>query len=718
MRTGLVLSLALACLSSTAIAATDAPMNGPLHYPTTATVDVHVDRFGLQVADPYRWLENDVRVDGKVREWVEAQNVVARQVLDALPGRSAIQSSLTAIWNQERQSVPMRRGQRLFFRHNSGLQNQSVLYVQDAAGGEPRVLIDPNPWAKDGATALAEWMPSHDGRRLVYTVQDGGTDWRTVHVLDVDSGHALSDELKWVKFSGLVWAPDGSGLYYSRFPAPAAGAEFQSLNLNQAVYFHRIGDPQSADRLIYATPEQPTHSHHVEITHDGRWLFISTSEGTDDRYEIHIQDLKNGGPVRPLFTGLEYSWSLIGSQGDRLFLRTNRDAPKYRVVAVNLSAEHPALESVIPEGQGTIEDASMIGSRLVVNALEDAHSVVRSYNLQGGDSRVIELPGIGSADGFESDPEHTDTYYGYTSYTTPQTIYHVDLASGATSVFHAPPMSFDPKAYTVRQEFYTSKDGTRVPMFVIARRDAAKGPRPTVLYGYGGFNVSLTPNYSAVRLAWLDMGGVWVEANLRGGGEYGKAWHDGGRLLNKQNVFNDCIAAAEHLIQTGVSSPQQLTLLGASNGGLLVGAVVNQRPDLFAAAAPEVGVMDMLRYPEFTAGRYWVDDYGSPEEEVHFRNLLSYSPYHNIRAGHDYPALLVMTADTDDRVVPGHSFKYAAKLQSMDLGAKPHIIRIETRAGHGSGKPTDKQIAEYTDLFAFFGYYTGLTSKAPVSSTP
>lgn len=716
MRTGFLLALALACVPSASFAKTDASVTDPLHYPATRTVDEHLDRFGTHVADPYRWLENDVRVDAQVRAWVDAQNVVTRQVLDALPGRAAIQASLTAIWNQERQTVPLRRGERLFFRRNSGLQNQSVLYVQDGASAHPRVLIDPNPWAKDGATALAEWMPSHDGHRVVYTVQDGGTDWRTVHVLDVDSGHTLSDELKWVKFSGLVWAPDGSGLYYSRFPAPAAGAEFQSRNLNHAVYFHRIGDPQSADRLIYATPDQPSHSHHVEITHDGRWLFISTSEGTDDRYEIHVQDLKNGGPVRLLFAGLDYSWSLIGSKGNRLFLRTNRDAPRYRIVAVDASAQNPALESVIPEGAGTVEDAAMIGARLIVNALEDAHSVVRSFNLQGGDARVIELPGIGSANGFETDPDHTDTYYGYASYTTPQTIYHVDLASGATSVFHAPPMSFDSKAYTVRQEFVTSKDGTRVPMFIIARRDLPQGTHPTVLYGYGGFNVSLTPNYSAVRLAWLDMGGVWVEANLRGGGEYGKAWHDGGRLLNKQNVFNDCIAAAEHLVKTGISSPQQLTLLGASNGGLLVGAVVNQRPDLFAAAAPEVGVMDMLRYPEFTAGRYWVDDYGSPEEEVHFRNLLSYSPYHNIRIGHDYPALLVMTADTDDRVVPGHSFKYAAQLQSMDLGPKPRIIRIETRAGHGSGKPTDKQIAEYTDLFAFFGYYTGLTTKPSVTS--
>jgi len=713
MRLGPTVALAFACATSLALAEPAMHPTTSLSYPTTSTVDVHLDRFGVRVDDPYRWLENDVRVDPAVRQWVDAQNEVSRKVLDALPQRAAIAASLTKIWNLERQTVPARRGNRLFFRRNSGLQNQSVLYVQDGPTGTPRSLIDPNPWAKDGATALAEWEASQDGKRLAYTVQDGGTDWRTVHVLDVDSGKILSDELKWVKFSGLAWTPSGTGFYYARFPAPQAGAEFQSLNLNQSVYFHRIGDAQSADRLIYATPDQPKHMHSVDLTHDGRWLVISTSEGTDDRYEIHVQDLQQGGAIRTLFKGLEYSWSLVGSVGNRLYLRTNRDALRYRIVSVDLANSSPAIVPVVPEGAGTIEGGSIIGHRLVVNALEDAHSVVRTYDLNGGDAKTLALPGIGSVAGFETDPKHTDAYYGYTSFTTPLTTYRVDLTRGTSSVFHAPPTAFDPMRYQVRQEFYTSKDGTRVPMFIMSRRDLPKGPHPTLLYGYGGFNVSLTPNYAADRIAWLDMGGVWAEANLRGGGEYGKAWHDGGRLLHKQNVFDDCIAAAEHLIKTGVSSAQQLSLLGASNGGLLVGAVINQRPDLFAAAAPQVGVMDMLRFPEFTAGRFWVDDYGSPEEEVHFRNLLSYSPYHNVKAGQNYPAILVMTADTDDRVVPGHSFKYTAKLQSLNLGPQPRIISIETRAGHGSGKPTDKQIAEHTDLFAFFGYYTGLTHTAP-----
>ena len=683
-------------------------MNEVPAYPATRTVDVSVERFGVKVPDPYRWLENDVRTDADVRAWVESENTVSRTVLDALPGRERIHDTLTRVWNFERYTVPVRRGERLFFRRNSGLQNQYVLYVQDGVSGAPRVLIDPNPWAKDGATALAEWQPSEDGRRLVYAVQDGGTDWRTVHVLDVATGRQLADELHWVKFSNLVWAPNGAGFYYSRFPPPEKGAEFQSLNLRQAVFFHRIGEAQSEDTLVYATPDEPRRSHSATVTHDGRWLVIATSEGTDDRYEIHLKDLAHDGPVRVLFKGLEYSWSLAGSVGDRLYFKTNRDAPRYRVVAVDANDPNATLVPVVAEGKGTIDDASIVGEHLVVNALEDAKSVIHTYALDGSNEHTLALPGLGTVTGFETDPDHGDSYYGYTSFTTPETIYRVDLSTGTSTVFKAPEVPFDPSAYTVRQVFYASKDGTRVPMFIIARRDLPKGPHPTLLYGYGGFNISLTPGFSPARLAWLDLGGVWAVANLRGGGEYGKAWHDGGRLLKKQNVFDDCIAAGEFLIRTKVAGVRELSLLGGSNGGLLVGAVVNQRPDLFAAAAPEVGVMDMLRYPEFTAGRYWVDDYGSPEVEEHFRNLLSYSPYHNVRAGRAYPAIIVTTADTDDRVVPGHSFKYAARLQSVDIGAQPHIIRIETRAGHGSGKPTDKQIAEYTDLWAFLGHYSGL----------
>jgi prolyl oligopeptidase len=705
------LLLTVLSVPMTVLAATDPDRPAPA-YPPTPRVDVRMDRFGLRADDPYRWLENDVRVDSAVRDWVDAQNAVTRGVLDALPGRDALAQSLTRVWNFARYSVPVRRGERLFYRRNSGLQNQSVLVVQEARGVEPRVLIDPNPWAADGATALAEWSPSVDGTHLAYAIQDGGTDWRSVRVLEVATGRTLGDELRWVKFSGLEWAADGSGFYYSRFPAPTEGAEFQSLNLNQAVYFHRLGEPQSADRLVYATPEAPKRSHGATLTPDGRWLVLTTSEGTDDRYEVAVQDLAAHTPPRVLFPGLDYSWSLVGSEGDRLYFKTNRNAPRYRVVSIDAAAANAPLVEVVPEGAGTLEEASIVAERLVVTALEDAKSVVHTYALDGTDAKPLPLPGLGSVAGFESDPRHSDTYYGYTSFTTPETIYHVDLATGVSEVYQQPELPFDPSSYTVRQDFYASKDGTRVPLFIVARRDLPPGPHPTVLYGYGGFNISLTPSYSASRQAWLDAGGVWVVANLRGGGEYGKAWHDGGRLLNKQNVFDDCIAAAEYLIHSGVTTSRQLALLGGSNGGLLVGAVVNQRPDLFAAASPAVGVMDMLRYPQFTAGRYWVDDYGSPDDPTHFRNLLSYSPYHNVRAGQTYPAILVTTADTDDRVVPGHSFKYAARLQSLDLGPKPHLIRIETRAGHGSGKPTDKLIAEYTDLWAFFGYYTGLLREA------
>lgn len=680
------------------------PLPGP--YPTARTEDTRIERFGLSVPDPYRWLEHDVRNDPSVRAWVDAENALTRQVLDGLPGRARIDRTLRALWNFERWTVPEQRGGRTFFRRNSGLQNQSVLEVSDATGS--RALIDPNPWAADGATALAESAPSEDGHWLAYAVQDGGTDWRTVRFRAVATGQDAPDELHWVKFSGLNWATDGSGIYYSRFPEPPPGTEFQSLNTHQSVYFHRLGTPQSEDRLVYATPDRPSLGHGASVTEDGRWLVITTYEGTDDRYEVGVKNLRTDGQVQILFAGLTHHWSLVGAVGDTLYFITNLDAPRYRIVAVDLSTADRRPHEVVAEGAGTVASASLAGGYLLVHTLVDAHSVVTRYDLDGRHPRPIALPGLGSADGFDGRRHDAYVYYGFSSYTQPETIYRLNVKTLASTVYRAPKVTFDPAAYEVRQEFYRSKDGTTVPIFVVGRKDRGAGPHPTVLYGYGGFNISLTPAYSPAIMAWLDLGGTYAVANLRGGGEYGKAWHDGGRLLNKQNVFDDCIAAAEHLIATGRTSTAQLALLGGSNGGLLVGAVVNQRPDLFAAAVPEVGVMDMLRYPEFTAGRYWIDDYGNPAEEVHFRNLLGYSPYHNLKAGARYPALLVTTADTDDRVVPGHSFKYAARMQALDLGPNPRLIRIESRAGHGSGKPTDKRIAEYTDVWAFIAGHTGL----------
>ena len=682
-----------------------AALAAPIAYPETATGTEVEARHGISAPDPYRWLEADVRTDARVAAWVEAQNKVTSAYLAALPGRETIRERLTQLFDYERFGVPRVKGGLQFFTRNSGLQNQSVLYVQKA-GTEPRVLIDPNPWAKDGATALAEWEPSPDGKLLAYAVQDGGTDWRTIKLRDVATGKDLPDVIEWSKFGRVAWKKDGSGFYYSRFPE-STGPKYLAISLNQKVYFHKLGTPQAADQLIFETPDHPKRGHFAQVTDDGRWLLIITSEGTDDRYEVRIADIAKGEAPRALVTGLDHDWSLAGSQGDTLYFRTNKDAPRGRIVTMN--ALTGAIAELVPEGAATLNSASLVGKRLVVETLEDAKSVARLHALDGKPLGVVPLPGIGSAAGFESSDDGI-TYFAFSSFATPGSIWRYDAGSNRAEVVRQAKVGFNPDDYVVTQIFYTSKDGTKVPMFVTHRKDLdLSKPHPALLYGYGGFNISLTPGFSPTRLVWMEMGGIFVQANLRGGGEYGAAWHDAGRLLKKQNVFDDFIAAGEALVARGLTTPQQLAIQGGSNGGLLVGAVTNQRPDLFAAALPAVGVMDMLRYANWTAGRYWVDDYGDVQKPEYFQYNLGYSPYHNVKGGKDYPAILVTTADTDDRVVPGHSFKYAAALQAAAIGEKPHLIRIETRAGHGSGKPTDKIIAEAADLWAFAGYWTGLT---------
>ncbi len=699
------------------VAEAEAPPPGTIVYPATHRGDVVEPAFGEEVADPYRWLENDVRVDPAVRAWVEAENAVTDRYLATLPGRTGITERLTQLWNFERFGIPKARRGRYFYTRNDGLQNQATLHLRDGLSGAARLLIDPNGWSDDGATALAEWEPSKDGRRLAYAVQDGGSDWRTLRVLDVDAGTPLDDEVRWVKFSHIAWARNGAGFFYSRFPAPEADAAHQSLNLDHAVYFHQLGTAQEKDRPVYATPDRPKLNHVAEVTSDGRWLVIYSTEGTEARVEVTLVDLASASPrPRTLIRNLENNWQLAGVHGATLYFLTNLDAPRQRVVALEASGDLPAMREIVPEDAATLESVSLVGDRLIASYLVDAKSETRLYSRAGKLTGRVKLPVIGSVGGFEGETGDPETFFAFTSFATPTAIYRFDSMTGAVTPFAEPKVGFDRAGFVVREHFYASPDGTRVPMFVAHRRDLdlAAGA-PTILYGYGGFNVSLTPAFSVANLAWMEMGGVYAQASIRGGGEYGRTWHDGGRLANKQNSFDDFIAAAEYLVAEGITRAGKLAIRGGSNGGLLVGAVVNQRPDLFAAALPAVGVMDMLRFDRFTAGRYWVDDYGDPAEEAAFRALRAYSPYHNIRDGADYPAILVTTADTDDRVVPGHSFKYAAALQAATLGAKPRLIRIETRAGHGAGKPTAKLIEEFADLWSFAARWTGMSAEEPVT---
>lgn len=706
-------SVMLMSLLATAASAGTVPGQPKPDYPHTRSQDLVEHQFGEAVADPYRWLENDVRNDAEVRAWVEQQNKLTASYLDTLPGRDIFASRLKQLYNFQRMGTPRKAGENYFFTRNDGLQNQSVLMVQSGLGGTPRLLIDPNAWAKDGATALAEWQPSSDGKYLAYAVQDGGTDWRTLRVIDVATGATLGDEIKWVKFSDIAWTKDGAGFFYSRFAEPQKGAAFQSLNTNQQVWYHKVGTSQAEDRLIYQTPDRPLLGHSAEVTDDGQYILITSSGGTDERYELTVGkiDLKQGvkKPIRfkTLVPGLDHDWQLAGSVGSTFYFRTTRGAPKGQVVTLDADRPGKAPKTLIAQTKDAMVGASLVGNRLIVAYLGDARSEAELRELDGRLVSNIALPSIGTAAGFGGSGGDPETFYTFSSFAVPPSVYRYNTETGKAELFFQPKVAFNPGDYVTDQVFYTSRDGTRVPMYIVKRKDTPAGA-PTILYGYGGFNISQTPNFAPTRLAWIEQGGVLAVANLRGGGEYGKEWHDAGRLSRKQNVFDDFISAGEYLITNNISAKGKLAIEGRSNGGLLVGAVVNQRPDLFAAAIPAVGVMDMLRFNRFTAGRYWVDDYGDPGKEADFKVLRAYSPYHNITPGKDYPAILVTTADTDDRVVPGHSFKYTAKLQASDIGTKPHLIRIETRAGHGSGKPTDKIISETADLWSFVAKWTGL----------
>jgi prolyl oligopeptidase len=715
---GALAVLALAALG--ACAAAQAPSVAPgadgLRYPAAARVD-HVDDYhGLRVADPWRWLED--LGSPAVSAWVEAQNALAQPWLEAIPQRARILGRLKTLWDYDqygypwlegRDRVPLRRGGRYFFVEKRGLQDQGVLYWLPAPEAEPRVLIDPNTLSADGTVSLSDFVVSPDGRFVAWATSDGGTDWDIWRVREVDSGRDLGEEIRRTKFTRVAWTPDAGAFYYSAYPALSDGRGDDQRQVR--VYRHRLGTPQSADELVYEVADHPRRNPYAEVTDDGRWLLLRLTDGFQAN-AYRVMDLQApGAGVRPLLDAWDGLHEYLGSVGDLLYFQTTAGAPNGRVIA--LRADDPSPERrqvVVPEQPERLEAASLVGGHVLAQYLEDARSRVRVHLLDGSLRNEVPLPGSGTAYGFAPDRTGAETFFAYTDYLTPPSLYRYDLARDEVSLFRAPRVAFDPAPYVAEQVFYASKDGTRVPMTLVRRRDAPRdGSQPLLLYGYGGFDIPLTPAFSPAVAAWLELGGAYAVANLRGGGEYGAAWHEAGTKLAKQNVFDDFIAAAEWLLREGYTSRAKLAIHGRSNGGLLVGAVMTQRPELFAAALPGVGVLDMLRYHTASANSYqWSSDYGTAETPEMFRALYAYSPVHRVRAGTCYPATLVSTADRDDRVVPWHSYKFAAALQSAQGCAKPVLIRVETRAGHGAGKPTWMQIEDWADQWAFLARQLGI----------
>ncbi len=687
-------------------------------YPPAPTSDARDDYHGRVIADPYRPLEDPDAP--ATRAWIEAENRLTESWLGGVPDRPAIRARLTKLWNYERYTPPVREGGLYFFQRNDGLQNQSVLCVLDRLDGTPRVLLDPNALSPDGTVALTGFAVSRDGKHLACGLATAGSDWNEWRVLDVATGKETGDVLRWVKFSEASFSADGKGLYYSRYDAPEKGRELEALNKNQKLCFHRLGTPQSGDLLVYERPDDPELGFAASVSDDGRYLVVSVSKGTDTRNRVHVKDLtKPDASFVKLFDDFDARYDVVDNVGTLFYVSTDKDAPRGRVVTVDLAAfeaaqagdpkAKPVLADVIPAGADVITGVRMIADRLVAVFMKDAAEEARIFRRAGKLEKEIALPALGLLGGFEGKRSDTETFYAFTSFTYPTTVFRYDFGTGTSTVFRRPKADFDPAAFETKRVFYASRDGTRVPMFLVHRKGLlADGKSPTLLYGYGGFNVPLGPSFSASRIAWLEAGGLYAQPSLRGGSEYGEEWHKGGMLGKKQNVFDDFIAAAEWLIARRYTSAAKLAISGGSNGGLLVGAVLNQRPDLFGAAVPAVGVMDMLRFHRFTIGWAWVSDYGSPDDPEAFQWLLAWSPLHNIRKGAKYPAVLVVTADHDDRVVPAHSFKYAAALQAAQGGDAPVLIRIETRAGHGAGKPTAKQIEEAADVQAFLERALGL----------
>ncbi len=689
-------------------------LNYPPSHPDPTVVDIY---HGQPVPDPYRWLED---LDSEqTRAWIEAQNRLTFDYLQRIPARQRLLERLTQLWNYEKYSQPFKEGGRYFYFKNDGLQNQSVLYTQESLEAEARVLLDPNTLSEDGTVALSGIAISRDGRYLAYGLSRSGSDWQEWKVRDIATGEDLLDHLRWIKFSGASWTLDGQGFFYSRYDEPPPGREYESANYFQKLYYHRLGTPQSEDILVYHRPDQKEWGFAGGVTEDGNYLIISVWRGTDPKNLLFYKDLRDPNlPVVELVREFEAEYSFVGNDGSRFWLLTDFQAPRRRLVAIDL--DNPGqLQEVIPEAEETLQGVSLINNQFVAFYLKDAYTQIKTFALDGTYLGEIPLPGLGSASGFGGKRHDTETFYTFTSFTTPPTIYRYDFTTGSSTLFRQPQVDFDPQAYEVQQVFYASKDGTRIPMFLVHRRGLARtGDHPTLLYGYGGFGISLTPSFSVGLVAWLEMGGVYAQPNLRGGGEYGEAWHQAGTKLNKQKVFDDFIAAAEWLMAHGYTNPSKLAIAGGSNGGLLVGACLTQRPDLFAAALPAVGVFDMLRFHKFTIGWAWVSEYGSPDNPEEFKALYAYSPLHNLKPGTAYPATLITTADHDDRVVPAHSFKFAAALQAAQGGSQPILIRIDTKAGHGAGKPTTKLIEETADRWAFLVQVLGIPCEGPSDAAP
>lgn len=716
MRVNPLVSAAALCAASMMSTPTAPPLAAQaLHYPIARKSDQVDTYFGTQVADPYRWLEDTDSPETK--QWVTAENALTFDYLGAIPERTAIKEQLTRLWNYPKYAVPLKRGKDYFYIENSGLQNQAVLYMQRGIKGVKKLVLDPNTLSTDGTVALGPWNATENGKYLAYAVASAGSDWEEIRVRDIEKARDLPDTLKWVKFSGIAWTKDNKGFFYSRYAEPKSENAMLAKNEGQKLYYHRVGDPQAKDQLILERPDHPRWNINATVSDDGEYVIIYVVDGTNPNNRIYFIDVGNPGkpkldnPLVTLIDDAESQNRVIDNAGDVFFMQTNQDAPLGRVVQVDINK--PAKRywrTVIAEGADKMEDVELIGGHFVVHTLKDAHSVLQIYALRGGLSETIKLPGIGTIAAISGKPDEWEMFYSYVSYLQPASIYRFDIEKRVQTSFNIAKLPVDSTGYETRQIFASSKDGTRVPIFVTSKKGLTlDGSHPTILYAYGGFDINQTPAFSPSMLQWVSMGGVFAVAVIRGGGEYGRAWHEAGMLAKKQNVFDDFIAAGEYLISQKYTSSKKLAIRGGSNGGLLIGAVETQRPDLAAVALPEVGVMDMLRYQKFTIGGAWAPEYGTSDDSTQFKTLFAYSPLQNIKPGTAYPATLITTADHDDRVVPGHSFKFAATMQTAQSGQAPVLIRVDTRAGHGGGKPTSKQIDLATDELAFTAKNLGMS---------